>query len=277
MMKTSKQSKMSMRPCNEVDKAGADDNERRLGVEGNRGEGNVFDRAAGDDRHMASGVEGDSVGRNEASHDDISKKKTRVKAGPSKFTPEQLRPFPKAEERKSKKGGRKRAKTLILTDTPIKNNIEQEFEAKKVKKALKIPAKPQESESEISEEPVLNDTSDDDLDDFADFNENVSKESIKKGVHVLVRYERKKSVVHYVGIVTDEVLDYDLVPVKFFKRKLSSQNKSIFIFPDKDDIDEIEIADIVMLLQPPFPSGGTKRTAQSYIFSDLDFANCKIE
>ena len=47
------------------------------------------------------------------------------------FSPETIRPFPQAEPRKATK--RARRKTLVLTDTPVKENLEKEKAAKKNK------------------------------------------------------------------------------------------------------------------------------------------------
>lgn len=53
-------------------------------------------------------------------------------------TPEQIRPFPKAAARKSTNGGRKRATTRILTDTPVKDAIQNEL---RVRSERKCPVK----------------------------------------------------------------------------------------------------------------------------------------
>lgn len=54
------------------------------------------------------------------------------------ITPEEIRPLPKAGERKkSGKGGRKPLKSSILTDTPIKNRLEQEAMERERKKNIK--------------------------------------------------------------------------------------------------------------------------------------------
>jgi hypothetical protein len=45
--------------------------------------------------------------------------------------PEQVRPFPKAAARKAAKGGRKRATTRILTDTPVKMHLKMNFRHEK--------------------------------------------------------------------------------------------------------------------------------------------------
>lgn len=47
-------------------------------------------------------------------------------------SPEEVQPYPKAERRKTSKGGRKRGRTMIATDTPEKNAIkEQKLKSKK--------------------------------------------------------------------------------------------------------------------------------------------------
>ena len=46
---------------------------------------------------------------------------------PKTFTPEHIRPFPKAPARRQTTKGRKRLKRAILTDTPEKTALEEEF------------------------------------------------------------------------------------------------------------------------------------------------------
>ena len=48
------------------------------------------------------------------------------------FTPERIRPFPKAAPRKNT-GQRKKRKSTVLTDTPEKIALEAAFELKKMK------------------------------------------------------------------------------------------------------------------------------------------------
>jgi len=80
-----------------------------------------------------------------------------------------------------------------------------------MKKTSKVPAKcpPTQkvviknyetaSDSESNEEqPILNDTSDDDLDDFMDFNDNICKENLIRGCMFLSDM-RKTYIVHFVG------------------------------------------------------------------------------
>lgn len=60
--------------------------------------------------------------------DDLQPVQSKIK------TPEEIRPFPKASPRKNTRKGRKRGETQILTDTPVRVKIEQDFKAKQMKK-----------------------------------------------------------------------------------------------------------------------------------------------
>ena len=71
-----------------------------------------------------------------AVHEDTTQASTQntqeeVVAGCSgvSFVPTDLRPFPKAPPRKVRKSGRKRRKSAILTDTPVKESLEREKQA----------------------------------------------------------------------------------------------------------------------------------------------------
>lgn len=52
------------------------------------------------------------------------------------FSPETIRPHPKAGPRKTRENGRRKRKSAILTDTPVKEALEQEKKPKKVKRKL---------------------------------------------------------------------------------------------------------------------------------------------
>lgn len=51
------------------------------------------------------------------------------------MSPEEVRPFPKSQPRKTSRRGRKKGKTCVLTDTPEKNRIEEEHKLRMEKKA----------------------------------------------------------------------------------------------------------------------------------------------
>ena len=53
------------------------------------------------------------------------------------FSPETIRPFPKADPRQNTRKGRKKRKSAILTDTPEKLAIEEEFKNRKAKQVRK--------------------------------------------------------------------------------------------------------------------------------------------
>ena len=54
---------------------------------------------------------------------------------PESFSPEEMRPFHKAQPRKTQKDGRKNKKSAILTDTPVKKALEEEANSIKTRKA----------------------------------------------------------------------------------------------------------------------------------------------
>ena len=56
---------------------------------------------------------------------------------PESFLPEETRQFPKAQPRKTRKGGRKR-KNANLTDTPAKTAMEEEANRPKTRKAIEV-------------------------------------------------------------------------------------------------------------------------------------------
>nr|CAD7435095.1 unnamed protein product [Timema monikensis] len=96
-------------------------------------------------------------------------------------SPEIFRPFPKAGPRKTTiRGGRRSGKTRILTDTPVKNEIQEEFKKKeekkrkrmdiknKVSKKLKFNAKCNDDSDEMTEMDSDYSDPDNDLEDFED-------------------------------------------------------------------------------------------------------------
>ncbi|KAB0790058.1 hypothetical protein PPYR_15621, partial [Photinus pyralis] len=60
---------------------------------------------------------------------------------PKEFSPEFVRPFPKAEQRKPSTRGRKKRKSAVLTDTPEKDELEAEQNSRKSKKTKEIQKK----------------------------------------------------------------------------------------------------------------------------------------
>lgn len=201
----------------------------------------------------------------------ISNKSPSPQPGPSNtktlITPEAVRPHLKAAERKQSKKGRKKAKSVVLTDTPIKDQIEKEYEERILKR------KQNESKRrgiEKVKRKVLNDSSsdsdvDEDIycdstDEEEEYEEDFESKPITINDYVLVKYEKKSYVKYFVGhVIQKEKDDYH---ISFLKRLPSNK----FVFPDKCDKDIVSFEDIVMILPNPFKSGSTKRAAGQFSF-----------
>jgi len=72
-----------------------------------------------------------------------------------------------------------------------------------------------------------------------------TKQNIKIGSWVVVEYITKKTIKHYVGEVISTNIHHE-VKIKFVKKY-----KSIFVWPEKEDLDEVPISDIKKVLNSP--------------------------
>lgn len=169
----------------------------------------------------------------------------------SHLTPEQVIPFPKAQPRKQT--SRKRGKSLILTSTPVKLNIEMEKQAKtkvsqqpKQKRRLLVSS----SSSDEENEPTLND--DDDISDWfgpdsgSEDNEGEFLEEnpmVTLNDWVLVEFPAKRNKIFYVGQVT---ATQPKLMVNFLKRKGNQ-----FVYPNVQDIAEIDITAVKKVFSNP--------------------------
>ena len=75
-----------------------------------------------------------------------------------------MRPYPKAEARKTTRKSRKKRKSAILTDTPIKEALRIEQEAAKAKKLKKTPT-PKKTCKQTQKKKRKADSEDDDEDE----------------------------------------------------------------------------------------------------------------
>ncbi|KAL3267902.1 hypothetical protein HHI36_007041 [Cryptolaemus montrouzieri] len=99
---------------------------------------------------------------------------------------------------------------------------------------------PSESEEEvINEEPV-------------------NPEHINIGDFLLIKFEKKKTVIHYIAKV---VFKYSVTE---YEKKAGS---SKFIFPIVEDKASVDVRDVVLQLPKPTFSKGTSRTSSLYSFS----------
>lgn len=205
-------------------------------------------------------------------------------------SPHIIRPFPKAPERKVK-GGRKRGKSMIMTDTPEKKAIEFEKSkknknkptrptpvCKKVKRVLTYSS----SDNESDEDEIMSDSEEDSL---AMLREDVNlresesaaersfleERTIKEGSFVLVRLVGKKSTVFYIAEVTAVVNDSDY-QVKYLKRVGNTQK----FIRENEDIYDILARDVEMILPLPTSVGGSERQVSQLSFSiDFSFYNVR--
>lgn len=191
------------------------------------------------------------------------------------ISPQEVRPYPKAPPRKGTKGGRKKGKTVILTDTPVKDHLAEEAkqrEGRKRKKPRRRLHKTKQAddadtdEDEIEEPMVLADDTDSPDEENEDFpSSEFTFNDIKLTDYVLVKYLQGRAKKFFVGKV---IAKHGKSSFKItFLVKQRSREVPLFAFPDKEDSDTISFEDIVARLPNPEATGGTKRAAKLLKFS----------
>lgn len=190
-------------------------------------------------------------------------------------TPDQLIPLPKAGPRKPGCRQRRKTKSAILTDTPEKNRIEMEMltRAKRkgrgstvsVSKKKRASSKKNEtiessSDEELAQELLYSDegSADEEQDDIPMA---PTKETINVNDHVLVKYETDKQSIYYTGRVMK--CDDGIFTINFMRKVGDS---CFFVYPDKEDIHDVDLAAIVLILGDPVTSGGTLRVRSRSTF-----------
>lgn len=216
------------------------------------------------------------------------------------ITPEVIRPYPTAVRNRKTNKGRKPGKSRIYTDTPEKTEleerhrqkelkkIEQERKARakavkrslkelnsrqKKKKAKQIESDEDSEESEGSQfslresstSPIDFETDEETDDRSIHNNLNVTPEKIKDDCFVLVKFEKKTSVVYYVGKVLSHYSGTEL-KISYLRKKPGSSWS--FFFPVIEDIHTLYISDVAMILPDPEPRAGcTARMARLFTFA----------
>ena len=187
---------------------------------------------------------------------------------------EMLFPYPKVDITK-KRVARRKSKCSIYTDTPelkIREDIElnkkrrqTEVTKKGTKKnVFKRKSKPSvkkmvsssSSESDIS----LNEVNSDSGDDLEDF-EPITSDEFKVGMFVLIQFPGKAAVIHYIGCI--QKIHPTSLLIKFLRRKGNSHN---FVYPDVEDVSEVDFADVLAKLEAPSQTG-TARCASIFTFN----------
>ena len=78
---------------------------------------------------------------------------------------------------------------------------------------------------------------------------------------MLVKFNTKKTVVHYVGRIED--ISHTMATIKFMRL---SKIKNTFFFPEVDDIASVLLDDIKTKLPGPKTCNKTKRGSSKYTF-----------
>lgn len=191
--------------------------------------------------------------------------------------PEDVVPFPKAAPRVGNRKGKAKGKTLILTDTPEKLELQllqasnrkrkvSITDVNRVKKKVKCNDSDTESEEEVNLKEITDDLSSDGLEDiYSDVEESfdTSPDNVNIGDYILARFLLSKSnLVYYIGQVvgSGETKDY---LVNFYRRKRSTYH---FVSPDVEDQYEVEKNEVLYKLPAPKINNGTARTARTLQF-----------
>ncbi|KAJ8706846.1 hypothetical protein PYW07_012924 [Mythimna separata] len=191
------------------------------------------------------------------------------------------RAYPKAQPRLQSNRGRKRGKSCIPTDTPIKNEIEKESwererkklgKQKKVSQKKEIPYKRLKTNKNIKRVLFSDDESDVENIPISSSDSLTSEDELplnhlvepKKNDFVVVQFVGKQLVKHYVGkLLTDiENNEYD---VSYLRRSGKVDNH--FYFPIEPDMATVPLDDIKIVLPlVNVAERKTKRQTDVYTF-----------
>ncbi|KAK4874991.1 hypothetical protein RN001_011413 [Aquatica leii] len=173
------------------------------------------------------------------------------------ITPESIRPYPKINKIAKQRKKKERGKSRIYTDTPEKERLLELHNAKQRQTQIKEQRRQFEtmdSSSNFSESS----TDDKSTDLLQPLPENINESDF-----LITKFEKKKSVVHYVGKVMTKYdnLEYH---ISYLRKKPESQ---IFIFPDVKDKASVNFSDVCLKLPMPNVTPGTNRTSSLFRFS----------
>lgn len=258
----------------------------------------------GDDEFLSSYVTDRPYGENEIACYQNNSQNEEPEAGPSGIgtiakstlavakldivSPEVVRPFPKAPPRKQIARTRTKGKTRVLTDTPIKNEIEEQklcknirpitqSKIKNIKRKILVDTSSSSSEEDL--QVVLEDSSSDEEflanlrkdPDAEETNQPVEEKEITKGDYVLVKLTGKKSVGYFVAEIVD-VLE-DGYNVLYYKRILGTTALRNFV--PSTETSFVHCEDVIMLLPRPTKVGTSNRQAGQISFN-VEFSNYKM-
>lgn len=119
------------------------------------------------------------------------------------------------------------------------------------------------------------DTDEDDCDESqVEITIDVRPEYIKDNCFILVKFEKKSSVVYYVGKVISHYSSTEF-KVSYLRKKPGSSWS--FVFPNIEDEHTVYISDVAMILPDPKPpSVCTARTSRLFTFS-VNLTNFNVQ
>ena len=209
------------------------------------------------------------------------------------ITAEAIRPFGRLAPRMKGKPARKKGKSQIFTDTPVKAAIEREAHASKSNKRgtttrRKLTQHPEFPQKKIQNKAPVAELFDESKDGEGDvealcgdssgseFSEIEERQFILKPSfadlniddHILVKFATKCTIAYYVGRVMSIDEQNDDVETTSMRRQKSAKcerGQLQFCFPETQDKSTHDLQDIVMKLPVP-TAGQTKRAAKLYDF-----------
>lgn len=182
------------------------------------------------------------------------------------LSPEEIRGYPKAtlddEQKNRGRKNRKKGKSIIATDTPIREEIRKKKSKVLIKKKEKVKKILFNNES----------SSEDDVDELPE-PEELSREP-KEGDYILVKFETKNNYnVYYVGRVIKNKDDNDDLEVSYLRK--SSKIENHLCIPSIPDLASVSLKDVCSVLPSPNVLGATKRQ-QSYYSFPVNFSGINI-
>ena len=202
--------------------------------------------------------------------------------------PEVVRPYPKTPPKKGDTIKRKKGRSQVLTDTPVKNALIEELSAKKKRKGETEEKKTSKSSKNTAKEmprkalfvEADNSSSDSENEMVFDYDSDLDvdmddctteKDEVSVGYFILVEFLGKRVKKYFAGEVKEDTSEGYVV--NFLRRKSPSWK---FVFPEVADESLVPQSDIVMKLPVPRISGGTERAAKALVF-DVNLSEYSVE
>lgn len=189
-------------------------------------------------------------------------------------SPEVLRPFPKAPERKEGKRGRQKGKCMIATDTPEKNEIAEKESRRKPKvEKIKVTKRKvlqteEESDSEDDIEIEYKDNSSDD-DEIFENDESTNTENFCEGDFIIARVFGKATIRNYAAKILKKGDEgYDVI---FLKRHVVSNRFTEMM----EDRALVAFSDVLYKL--PTPLSDTRERFRNMLYFNEDLTHFSLQ